>query len=83
MGPGDGFASALLRLIVACGIGIAAGWGLDLVLPAWPPLLRGGITGGVAAIVCLGLSVAFRVPEAQMMIGKVVRKLRRRRPSDP
>lgn len=79
MGPGDGFASALFRLIGACAIGIAAGWGLDQVLPAWPPLLRGALTGGLAATVCLGLSVAFKVPEAEMMIGKVMGKLRSRR----
>lgn len=77
MGPGEGFVSAVFRLIGACALGIAAGWGLDQVLPAWPPLVRGGLTGGTAAVVCLGLSVAFKVPEAQMMIGKVTRKLRR------
>jgi putative peptidoglycan lipid II flippase len=78
LGDGDGFVSALLRLAVACVSGIAAGWGLDQVLPAWPALIRGGITGGVAATVCLGLSVLFRVLEATMMISKVRRRVLRR-----
>lgn len=78
LGEGDGFVSALLRLAAACGAGVAAGWGLDQVLPAWPALLRGGITGGTAAVVCLGLSVVLGVREAKMMIEKVRRKVLRR-----
>lgn len=77
LGPGDELVLSFLRLALSCAGGVGLGLGLDAVLPAWPALLRGALTGGLAAGACLGLSWALRVKETRLMVGALTRRLRR------
>ncbi|MCA9537791.1 MAG: murein biosynthesis integral membrane protein MurJ [Myxococcales bacterium] len=76
---GPGLLDALWRLALAAGGGIGVGLLLDRALPAWPALLRGALNGGVAALTCLALARALRLPEVSRLLGVLRRKLRRGR----
>ena len=76
---GPPLGSLLARLGLAAAIAIAAGWGLEQVVPAWPALLRGGVTGGVAVALCLLAGKLLGVGEVDRLVGMVTRRLRRRR----
>lgn len=78
--PGPSLWRALLRLAIAAGCGIAAGWALDPLVPAdWLALVRGAVTGGVGALVCLIAAWALRLPEVGRIVRLLTRRLRRRR----
>ncbi|MCB9549272.1 MAG: murein biosynthesis integral membrane protein MurJ [Myxococcales bacterium] len=81
LGPGlarpllDGW----LRLAAATAAGIGAGFGLAWLLPPWPPLLHGALTGGLAGAVTLAGAGLLGVPEVRRLAARVAGKLRRRR----
>jgi putative peptidoglycan lipid II flippase len=84
---GPGVVAALVRLVPACGVGVAAGWGISSALApvvgALPSvaaaLVRGGVGGGVAAVVTLGLAAALGLAEVRVIAARVVSRLRKRR----
>lgn len=74
---GPGLLDGALRIVPASAAAIAAGWGLSQVLPPWPALLRGALTGGLATALFFGLVVLLRVPEATRLVQMVSRRVRR------
>lgn len=76
--PGLPLGRLVLRLAVAAALGIAAGLGLDRVVPAWPALLRGALTGGAAVALFLLAGRLLGIGEVDRLWGMVRRRLRRR-----
>jgi len=84
---GPGVLAAFLRLVPACSLGVALGWGSSTVLaPAVAELpsvaaalVQGGIGGSVAAVVTLGLAALFGVSEVRVLAARVAARWRRRR----
>ncbi len=75
--PGESLLGLALRLVPAAAVGVAAGWGLDRLLPPWPALLRGALTGGLAVGACLTACRLLGVAEVERLMGMVRRRLRR------
>lgn len=67
----------VLKMVLATGLGIAAGFGLDSLFDL-PALLHGAITGGTALGVTLLSAMLLRVPEVSQVIGLVVGKVKRK-----
>ena len=77
-GEARGLWDLLLRMGIAVAIGVAAGEGVEQVLPALPALVSGAIAGGIGVGVALGAGWALRVAEVTEVVGLVVGKVRRK-----
>ncbi len=74
---GETVLSTLVRMAVAVFLGVACGRVLQGALPAWPPLITGGLSGGLACAVTLGVAWLLRVNEVKTVTGAVLRRLGR------
>ena len=72
-------ADMVFPMIVAVSLGIAAGEGLEHVLPSMPVILNGALVGLSATFVCLFVAWLLRVREVAEVAGMVQRKLSARR----
>ena len=68
----------VIPMAAAVGLGIAAGEGLEQVLPSLPVVVDGALVGMTAGGVCLAAAGIFRVSEVSEVIGIVRRKLGQR-----
>lgn len=66
--------SFLARLWVAALVAAAAGVAIEIFLPAFNHILRGGVIAGVFGLVYLGGSLALQVEEARATLGRVTRR---------
>jgi putative peptidoglycan lipid II flippase len=72
-------ADMVVPMIVAVSLGIAAGEGLEQILPTMPVILNGTLVGLCATFVCLLAAWFLRVREVAEVAGIIRRKLRTRR----
>jgi putative peptidoglycan lipid II flippase len=66
-------ASFILKLWVAAGFGIAAGWAGKLMMDVNHPIPLAIVSLGLYGAVYFGVAGAFRVPEAKEVLNKVFR----------
>ena len=78
-GHADGYGAFALRVVPVAALSIGVGVALDRALALPHPLLQGGVTGGLSGLLYLGGVLALRVPEARLVLDKIVGRLRRRR----
>ncbi len=71
-------ASLMASLWGAAALAAAVGWGAKLGIRLERPLLTGLVILGCFGVAYLGLTLAFRVPEARGAVDRVRRRLRRR-----
>jgi len=69
-----GIAWTTIRLAMAAGVGVSLGRWLDGLLGAWPALPRGGVAGGLAALLTLGVASLLRVEEVSVVTNRIRRK---------
>ncbi len=75
--PGPPLLPHVGRLMLAAALATAVGLGLDHVVPPWPALLRGALTGGVAVLACLVACRLLGVAEVSRLSAMITRRLRR------
>ena len=76
--PPTGIASTVLRLLVAAGVAIAIGTWAEQPLQELPALVRGALSGGLAAGIALAGAWALRVKEVEVLSELVVGRIRRK-----
>jgi putative peptidoglycan lipid II flippase len=74
----SGIFGVVIRMTAAVAVGIAAGEGIESLIGGWPALMRGGLAGGLAAVVSLAVAQRLGVDEVREVVDRVWGKVRRK-----
>ncbi|MGC6509384.1 MAG: murein biosynthesis integral membrane protein MurJ [Myxococcota bacterium] len=64
-----------IRITVAVWVATGIGFAVRAMLPVGPPAVMGALAGGLAAVLVIGLGMAFKIPEISEVTGKVSAKV--------